>query len=293
MYKRQEYDWTCSDTAPTNKGAYTITIEDLTGGNYDLTNANPKTADFTIGETAQAELVIEDKPDSTVYGDTFTLRTSGGSSSSAVTWEVKGPATVDAATGEVEITGIGEVTVTATNPGDQNYLPVYARWTFTAAPKPVTASVVVGNKVYDGTTAAAVTSAGITTINGDTVTIDKASITAAFETPGIDTGKTVRLDTSEVQVTGADAAKYEISYPGTANADITQATTQITTNPKEITSLTYNGQPQELVTAGETNVGFLVYSLDGTDFSSDIPTGTNAGTYTVYYKVEGLPTTPA
>ncbi len=282
-----EYDWTCSDTAPTNKGAYTITIEDLTGGNYDLTNANPKTADFTIGETAQAELVIEDKPDSTVYGDTFTLRTSGGSSSSAVTWEVKGPATVDAATGEVEITGIGEVTVTATNPGDQNYLPVFARWTFTAAPKPVTASVVVGNKVYDGTTAAAVTSAGITTINGDTVTIDKASITAAFETPGVGTGKTVTLDTSKVQVTGADAAKYEISYPGTANADITQATTQITTNPKEITSLTYNGQPQELVTAGETNVGFLVYSLDGTDFSSDIPTGTNAGTYTVYYKVEG------
>ena len=145
----------------------------------------------------------------------------------------------------------------------------------------------VGNKVYDGTTAAAVISAGITTINGDAVTIEKDSITAAFETPGVGTGKTVTLDTSKVQVTGADAAKYAISYPDTVTADITQANTTITTAPEKIDSLTYNGQPQALVTAGQTNVGFLVYSLDGTNFSSEIPTGTNADTYTVYYKVDG------
>ena len=58
-----------------------------------------------------------------IYGDTFTLTTSGGSSSSAVTWSATGPATVDA-DGNVTITDVGEVTITATNPGDQNYLPV-------------------------------------------------------------------------------------------------------------------------------------------------------------------------
>ena len=134
-----EYDWTCDNATPTNQGTYTITISDATGGNYDLTGVTANTATFTIGKTAQAPLVIEDKPDSTIYGDTFTLTTGGGSSSSAVTWEATGPATVDENTGDVEITGVGEVTVTATNPGDQNYLPVSDQWTFTAAPKPVTA----------------------------------------------------------------------------------------------------------------------------------------------------------
>ncbi len=282
----EEYTWACDVSSPTNQGTYTVTISDATGGNYDLSGVTANTATFTIGKTAQAELVIEGKPNSTIYGGTFTLTTSGGSSSSAVTWSMTGPATVDTATGEVEITGVGEVTVTATNPGDTNYLPVSDQWTFTAAPKPVTASVVVGSRDYDGTTDATVTTAGITTINSDTVTIDPASITAAFDTINVGTGKTVTLDTSKVKVTG-DTAKYAISYPDTVTADITQATTTVTTAPAKIDRLTYDGQPQELVTAGKTNVGFLVYSLDGTNFSSDIPTGTDAGTYTVYYKVDG------
>ena len=282
----EEYTWTCNETSPTNQGTYTITISDALNGNYDLTGVTANTATFSIGKTAQAPLVIEDKPDSTIYGDTFPLTTSGGSSSGAVTWGATGPATVDAATGAVVITGVGEVTITATNPGDQNYLPVSDQWTFTAAPKPVTASVVVGNRAYDGTTNAAVTSASITTINSDTVTIDPASITAAFGTPGVGTGKTVTLDTSKVKVTGADAAKYDISYPDTVTADITKATTTVTTNPEKIDSLTYNGQPQELITAGVTNVGFLVYSLDGKNFSPEVPTGTGAGTYTIHYRVD-------
>ncbi len=281
-----EYDWTCDNAAPTDQGTYTITITDATGGNYDLSGVTANTATFTIGKTAQAPLVIEDRPATTIYGDTFTLKASGGTSTSVVTWSVTGPAIVDADTGAVEITGVGEVTVTATNPGDTNYLPVSIQWTFTAAPKPVTASVVVDDKAYDGTTDATVTTASITTINGDTVTIDPASITATFDTVNVGTGKTVTLDTSKVQVTG-DTAKYDISYPDTVTADITQATTTVTTAPAKIDPLTYNGQPQALVTAGVSNVGFLVYSLDGTKFSPDIPTGTDAGTYTIYYKVDG------
>ena len=282
-----EYDWTCSNPAPTDQDTYTITITDAAGGNYDLTGVTANTATFSIGQTAQTELVIEDKPDSTIYGNTFTLTASGGSSSSDVVWSAAGTAAaVDAATGEVEITGVGEVTITATKPGGQNYLPVSDQWTFTAEPKPVTASIVVDDKAYDGTTDAAVTSASITAINGDTVTIDPASITAAFDTPGVGTGKTATLDTSKVQVTGPDAAKYDISYPDTVTADVTKATTTINTAPAKIDPLTYNGQPQALVTAGQTNVGFLVYSLDGTKFSPEVPTGTNAGTYTVYYKVD-------
>lgn len=281
----EEYTWTCDVASPINQGIYTITVSDAQDGNYDLNGVTANTATFTIGQATQAPLVIEGRHEQVYYGDTFTLTTSGGSSSSAVTWIATGAATVGPAAGEVKITGVGEVTITATNPGDGNYLPVSDQWTFTAAPKPVTASVVVNNKDYDGTTAATVDSADITTINGDTVTIDPASITAAFDTPHAGTGKTVTLDASKVQVTG-DTAKYAISYPGTVTADITPATTTITTAPEKIDLLTYSGQPQALVTAGQTNVGFLVYSLDGTNFSPEIPTGTNAGTYSVYYKVD-------
>ncbi len=288
----EEYTWTCDETSPTNQGTYTITIQDATGGNYDLSKATGNTATFTIGQTAQAELKIEDKPADTVYGDTFTLGTSGGTSSSAVTWKVTGgtAAAVNENTGEVTVTGVGQVTITATNPGDQNYLPVSDSWTFTAQPKPVTAEVTVAGKPYDGGTAATVDAVAIAAgdlVGGDVVTIDPASITAAFDTPNVGTDKTVTLDTSKVQVTGADAGKYDISYPETVRSEITQAAASITTLPQKIDPLTYNREAQALVTAGKTNVGFLVYSLDGTSFSPEIPTGTGAGTYTVHYKVEG------
>ena len=52
--------------------------------------------------------------------------------------------------------------------------------------------------------------------------------------------------------------------------------------------LTYDGTEQNLVSAGIAEGGMLVYSTvkDG-PYSEEIPTGTNAGTYTVYYKVVG------
>ena len=52
--------------------------------------------------------------------------------------------------------------------------------------------------------------------------------------------------------------------------------------------LTYNGQPQALAVPGTSDDGTVVYSLspDG-PFTTDVPTATASGTYTVYYKVEG------
>ena len=51
-------------------------------------------------------------------------------------------------------------------------------------------------------------------------------------------------------------------------------------------TLTYTGEAQALVTAGTTTFGTLLYSTDGTNYSEDISTATDAGTYTVYYKVD-------
>ena len=67
--------------------------------------------------------------------------------------------------------------------------------------------------------------------------------------------------------------------------------------PPEAKTLTYDGSDQELVEAGTvkdvkgyTGTDYtnpMLYSLDGENYSEDIPTGINAGEYTVYYKVDG------
>ncbi len=55
-------------------------------------------------------------------------------------------------------------------------------------------------------------------------------------------------------------------------------------------TLTYNGEEQTLVTAGTTSAGTMLYGvgeLDDFEWSEQLPTAKNAGTYTVWYKVEG------
>ena len=51
--------------------------------------------------------------------------------------------------------------------------------------------------------------------------------------------------------------------------------------------LTFNGKAQELIDVEDIPEGALCYSLDGEAFSPEIPTGTNAGDYIVYYRAAG------
>ena len=58
--------------------------------------------------------------------------------------------------------------------------------------------------------------------------------------------------------------------------------------PPKAKTLTYNGKAQELITGGTATGGTMQYSLtSGSGYSTDIPMATNAGDYTVYYKVVG------
>ena len=52
-------------------------------------------------------------------------------------------------------------------------------------------------------------------------------------------------------------------------------------------ALTYNGSEQALVTAGKTTGGTMLYRLDNSEWSEQIPTAKNVGKYTVWYKVQG------
>ena len=92
--------------------------------------------------------------------------------------------------------------------------------------------------------------------------------------------------------TGDNKATAEVGYSiGTSTQTHSMTITlvikekaKITTAPKANT-LTYTGNAQALVTAGVANHGTMQYKLgeDGT-YSDKIPTATDVGTYTVFYK---------
>ena len=63
--------------------------------------------------------------------------------------------------------------------------------------------------------------------------------------------------------------------------------TPTVTAPTAKTGLVYNTSSQALINAGSTNYGTLQYSLDNSSWGTAIPSGTNASSYTVYYKVVG------
>ena len=52
-------------------------------------------------------------------------------------------------------------------------------------------------------------------------------------------------------------------------------------------NLKYNGKDQDLIIPGSSTDGVIVYSLDGENFSEEIPTGKEVKDYTIYYKVIG------
>ena len=78
----------------------------------------------------------------------------------------------------------------------------------------------------------------------------------------------------------------EYTVSGSAKFSIAKADSACTA-PTAITALTYTGEAQPLINAGTTAGGTMQYSTDGTNYGTTIPTGENAGEYTVWYKVAG------
>ena len=108
-----------------------------------------------------------------------------------------------------------------------------------------------------------------------------------------------KLKTLQLGATG------DIGYTYTANGNYTGIITgtlhftvvnlpaaTITTAPAAKSGLTFNGTEQVLVNAGSgITGGTLQYKLDGGSYNAELPKATNAGSYTVYYKVKGNNTT--
>ena len=68
---------------------------------------------------------------------------------------------------------------------------------------------------------------------------------------------------------------------------IFKSSPSITTLPTKAADFTADGQAHPLATAGVVEGGTIMYSVNDGDYSATIPTATNAGTYSVSYKVAG------
>ena len=114
--------------------------------------------------------------------------------------------------------------------------------------------------------------------DGETTLVANTDYTVAYS-------DNTNAGTATVTITAVEGSDYS----GTASKTFTivKADITMTTAPAAVSGLVYSGEAQTLVTAGASSFGTVVYSLDGENFSDALPQATNAGTYTVTYKVEG------
>jgi uncharacterized protein YfiM (DUF2279 family) len=206
------------------------------------------------------------------YGDApFTLSATASSGLPVTFTIASGPATVSGST--LTIAGAGTVIVDATQAGNANYNPAIAEQSFTVDPKALTVSgITASNKVYDGTTDAALntnsaTLAGV--LAGDVVTLDTTFVSGDFADETVGSGKMVSI--SGLDIVGADESKYTLVDP-TTTADITAA--ELT-----VSGITANNKVYDGTTTVTLNTGSA--ALVG-GFSNDVVTlntGSAAGTF--------------
>ena len=271
-----------TDNVNAGNNSATVTVYGIGDTYQGLTG----TTTFTINKADQ--IVTFAKPDdqTATYGETFanTATVQLDSASAKITYSSsnKDIATVDESTGKVTIHKAGEVTITATaaatgnvNKGEATYKLTIGRanptLTFANSTVSVKTTDTVSNTLTtvpkDLTVTYTSSDPKVATVDGNgNVTLvgeGTATITATFE--GNDCYN--EAETSYTLTVDNDAIAYTAEgWHGTYNAQEHSITVKVTT-PNSGATVTYS----------ET--------VDG-NFTAQKPTYTNAGNYTVYYKIE-------
>ena len=187
--------------------------------------------------------------------------------------------------------GTGKIIVKAKDGGNYSFDAV--NQTFTIKQKDVTAQrdatdiqVVVDKGTFDAPTFGDVTGTPTYSYDGAT-SYDYDAIVKKL--------KTLQLGaTGDIEYTYTANGNYIGTITGTLHFTVVNLpAATITTAPAAKTGLTFNGTEQVLVNAGSgiTTGCTLQYRLDGGSYNAELPKATNAGNYTVYYKVKGNNTT--
>jgi hypothetical protein len=270
-------------TTSNSSGAYTYSVQSGTGatvtpaGQVTLTGAGSvvvrvdqaANGSYTAG-SATATLTIDKAPATVTLADlsqTYSGSARAASASTSATGTSSFTLTYNGAAQAP--TQAGQYAVVATLVND-NYKGS-ATGTLVVAPKPVTATLVASNKVYDGKVSASATSS---IAPEQVATNDELSVqatTVAFDTKQVGTGKTVTA--SGLSLSGAAASNYSLT------ATTTTAKANITARPLVVTATgvnkVYDGTTPATVTLGDDRLSGDVFT---TAYASAIFADANVGT---------------
>ena len=134
-------------------------------------------------------------------------------------------------------------------------------------------------------------SASVSSTNGTshTITITNEADVPAFGTIPANSIKVIATPTNKVEYKPSDEISVQ---PNDIQLSALEIATVIT-SPTFISGLTYNGNPQSLIEPGTATNGTMQYVMNTTNtqptdgWATDIPKGTNAGIYYVWYKAVG------
>lgn len=257
-----------------NGKAVTITYEGQSAQTSALSVSKANQTGFAFTEESPKE--VDYSPNGT-----FTVKAEGGEGTGAVTYTVTNGMDVISIDGNTAtILKAGTATITATKAADVDYNEATATLTVTVSKADPTVTVTpVSGLTYTGQPQDLVTG---TTSSGTLV----YSLTGGNDyTAEIPTGTAVGSYTVWYKVLGNE--NYNDTQPASVSVTIGKVAATVTKAPETVTGLTYDGQSHTLVTAGTADGGEIQYSTDGSNYYTDIPTGTNAGDYSVWYKVVG------
>ena len=298
-------EYTYDGTAKTPSVTLVTTSE---GTEYTLTAGTDYTADYS-NNTNVPENANSPQPTVTITGisqytgtatQTFTINKADATIATAPTAK------------ELTYTGVAQELVNAgsTNDGEMQYkLSSETAWS-TSIPKGTEQGTytvnykVVGDANHSDTESADVqVTIDAKSIANATVTLSAESFdyngeTQKPEVSSVKDGETTLTAGEDYTVTnegGKDVGTYTVTitgtgnYTGTATKNFTigKVAATITKAPAAIEGLKANGSAQTLITAGTADGGEMQYSTDGNNYSTALPTGTEVGTYIVYYKVVG------
>ncbi|MBR6861701.1 MAG: hypothetical protein IKM73_10320, partial [Acidaminococcaceae bacterium] len=288
-----------------NAGKYDVTFSGVavnmtrdTTGNYVVTGTT--NGKLTINKAANP-VTVTSSASVKIGGNTVDLSRNLIRAEGAVTYAITGVldgCAIDAKTGVLTSgTKTGACTVTVTAAGNGNYEAGTAAITVTVTEKDTQtisfAEQVVtktwGDTEFINPLSGAKTKVTYTVTGGTNV----ASVAADGTATIFKAGTVTILKAGTATVTAAAEETNSIAGASASYKLIVNKAVPVISAPKPVEGLVYTGSAQKLVKAGSAEGGMIQYAL-GTktkakeeDFSTSIPTGTEAGIYYVWYKAIG------